>query len=300
MAQTRFTVLYIIGWCRNGSTLIGNILNEIDGFFHVGELHYLWKNFLNKGTNTTCGCGKSLGTCEIWHRVLEATSTNANVEDHAEMVMTYQGCVRTRHTWRVLRYQGAGDPCLAAYADILSRTYCAIHRVTGAKVIVDGGKYPAEAALLPHMQGIKPAYLHIVRDPRASAYSWSRTKDYIPSMSVPRSTAYWVGFNLASDAIRRRYPHHSLFLRYEDFILDPSASIERILKLLDEDPSHNPLHGRTITLNTNHTVTGNPDRFSSGTITVRSQDVDWRKKLPRQSALTAMFLSLPIMRRYGY
>jgi hypothetical protein len=37
-------VLSINGWCRNGSTIIGNLLNEVDGFFHVGELHFLWKN----------------------------------------------------------------------------------------------------------------------------------------------------------------------------------------------------------------------------------------------------------------
>lgn len=300
MTQPAITVLYIIGWCRNGSTLIGNILNEINGFFHVGELHYLWKNFLNKGTNTTCGCGKSLAACEVWRQVLDATAAGAKVEDYAEKVLTYQECVRTRHIRRVLRYQGRGDRCLEAYADILSRTYCSLHNVTGAKVIIDGGKYPAEAALLPHMQGIKPVYLHLVRDPRSSAYSWSRTKSYIPSMSAARSTAYWVGFNLASDALRRRYPNNSLFLRYEDFISDPRASIDRILAVLDEDPANNPLRDRTIALGVNHTVTGNPDRFASGTVTVRDQDVDWRKKLPRRSALMATFLSLPFMRRYGY
>ena len=37
-------VLCITGWCRNGSTILGNILNEAPGFFHVGELHFLWKN----------------------------------------------------------------------------------------------------------------------------------------------------------------------------------------------------------------------------------------------------------------
>lgn len=45
------TVLYISGWCRNGSTLIGNLLNEIEGYFHTGELHYLWRNALGAGTN---------------------------------------------------------------------------------------------------------------------------------------------------------------------------------------------------------------------------------------------------------
>jgi hypothetical protein len=300
MTQSAVTVLYITGWCRNGSTLIGNILNEIEGFCHVGELHYLWKNFLSKGTNTRCGCGASLATCEVWRPVLETTGLHEKVEEYAERVLTYQECVRTRHIRRVLGYAGQGSSCLAAYAEILSHTYAAIQSVTGAGIIVDGSKYPAEAALLPHVQGVRPTYLHLVRDPRAIAYSWSRAKEYIPAMSASRSTAYWVGFNLASDAIRRQYPDTSLFLRYEDFIAEPAAGIERILRLLGIDPARNPVQGRSVTLNVNHTVTGNPDRLEGGSVTVRAQDVDWRNKLPRTSALAATLLSAPFMRRYGY
>ena len=300
MTQPATTVLYITGWCRNGSTLIGNILNEIPGVCHVGELHYLWMNYLGRGTNTTCGCGASLASCPVWGPVLAATAGDVAPAEYAERVLGYRECVRTRHIRKVLGYDGQRDQCLAAYADVLSRTYAAIRAVTGARVIVDGSKYPSEAALLPHVKGVRPRYLHLVRDPRASAYSWSQPKDYIPSMSVPRSTAYWVGFNLASDAIRRQYPDHSLFLRYEDFIADPAAGIDRILKLLGEDPARNPLQGRNVTLNVNHTVTGNPDRLASGSITVRASDVDWRSKLPRRSALVATLLSAPVMRRYGY
>ncbi|HEY6175374.1 MAG TPA: hypothetical protein VIX73_13045, partial [Kofleriaceae bacterium] len=65
-------VLSINGWCRNGSTIIGNLLNEVDGFFHVGELHFLWKNAYGDGSNTRCGCGLDLVRCPIWSRVLEA------------------------------------------------------------------------------------------------------------------------------------------------------------------------------------------------------------------------------------
>lgn len=300
MTQPEITVLYITGWCRNGSTLIGNILNEIPGVRHVGELHYLWMNYLGRGTNTTCGCGAALADCPVWRPVLAATAGDMGARAFAEQALSYRECVRTRHTRRVLSYPGQGDRCLAAYADVLARTYAAIHDVTGARVIVDGSKYPAEGALLPHVAGVSPRYLHLVRDPRASAYSWSRAKDYIPAMPVSRSTAYWVGFNLASDAIRRQYPQHSLFLRYEDFIADPAAGIGRIMRLIGEDPARNPVQGRSVTLNVNHTVTGNPDRLASGAITVRAQDVDWRAKLPRRSALLATLLSAPVLRRYGY
>jgi len=56
MSRTR--VLYILGWGRSGSTVLGNILGEIDGFFSAGELHYLWERSLVEGR--ACGCGRDV------------------------------------------------------------------------------------------------------------------------------------------------------------------------------------------------------------------------------------------------
>ena len=49
MTDQQLTVLCITGWCRNGSTIIGNILGEVPGCFHVGELHFLWMNAAGRG-----------------------------------------------------------------------------------------------------------------------------------------------------------------------------------------------------------------------------------------------------------
>ena len=70
--MTELTVLCITGWCRNGSTIIGNILNEVPDFFHVGELHFLWRNSAGEGANNLCGCRAPLTECEIWSKVLAA------------------------------------------------------------------------------------------------------------------------------------------------------------------------------------------------------------------------------------
>ena len=48
-AKPDLTILCITGWCRNGSTILGNVLNEVPGFFHVGEIHCLWKNSAGLG-----------------------------------------------------------------------------------------------------------------------------------------------------------------------------------------------------------------------------------------------------------
>jgi hypothetical protein len=300
VSQSHLKVLYITGWCRNGSTIIGNVLNEVKGFFHTGELSFLWKNAYGHGSNTSCGCGEALTRCGIWSKVLEREAAGKDPEAHARDVVQRQTrAVRTRHTWRILR-DGTRSEDVREYAATLSRAYRAIADVTGSHTLVDSGKLPSEAALLPHVEGITPYYLYLVRDPRAAAHSWTKTKQYVVPMSALRSTAYWVGFNLASEAILRRHPERTFFLRYEDFISEPATVVGALLELVGAKDAVNPVRGRTVHLGKNHTVTGNPDRFRSGPTLLRPEDDAWRKELPARARNITEALSWPLMARYGY
>ncbi|OKI49565.1 sulfotransferase [Micromonospora sp. CB01531] len=295
------TVLSITGWCRNGSTIIGNVLGEVPGFLHVGELHFLWKNGTGRGVNDRCGCGGRLTDCPLWSEILPiGMPAGGSLEAHAaEVIRRQRTRVRTRHTWRLLR-RGAYDEPTRTHAALMSRVYRAVAERTGARVIVDSTKIPGEAALLPHVPGITTYYLHLVRDPRAVAHSWREPKEYVYAMSAARSTAYWHGFNLASAAITRRHPQRSMFLRYEEFIADPAGTVDALLRLVGADPAGNPVRGRTVELHGNHTVTGNPDRFRTGPTTVRDADDTWRRTLTRGQRLAVTALAWPLFTRYGY
>src|SRR3954463_2524075 len=91
------TVLCITGWCRNGSTILGNVLNEVPGFFHVGELHFLWKNSAGRGVNNLCGCGATLPECPVWSEILSIGRTDGvSAEEHAaNVIRRQQAVVRT-------------------------------------------------------------------------------------------------------------------------------------------------------------------------------------------------------------
>ncbi len=295
------TVLCITGWCRNGSTIIGNILNEVPGAIHVGELHFLWKNAARRGANNRCGCGQPLTGCSFWAPIAALPIPEGTSLDDfaAEVVRRQRACVRTRHTWRVLR-RGLDRGDLRAHAGLMDQTYLAIAESSGARIIVDTSKMPGEAALLPYLPGVRPYFVHLVRDPRAVAESWREPKDYVYAMSAAKSTAYWNGFNLASAAILRRHPDRSAFLRYEEFIADPAAAIGRLLRLCGADPAANPVKGRVVELRANHTVTGNPDRFRTGVTELRSGDDRWVTGLSRPARLAATVLAWPLLRRYGY
>jgi hypothetical protein len=310
MNRPPLKVLCITGWCRNGSTIIGNILGEVPGFFHVGELHYLWLNSSGNGSNNVCGCGTELVSCPVWSQILPlGRPAGASAEAYAAVVTARQhACVRTRHTWRVLR-RGSSGPQIRAHAALMTQVYHAIAEQMEARVIVDTTKIPGEAALLPHLEDVIPYYVHLVRDPRAVAQSWSQQKQYAYVMPSWKSTAYWHGFNLAARAVTRRHPDRSLLLRYEDFIAEPVAAIDNVLRLCGAEPGENPLRasaprglapqGRAIELHTNHTVTGNPDRFRSGLTVIRDRDVSW-SSLSANAKLAAVTLSWPTFRSYGY
>jgi hypothetical protein len=301
MTEPALKVLCITGWCRNGSTIMGNVLNEIPGFFHVGELHFLWKNSVNRGANNLCGCGRELTGCPVWSRILPVgRPAGLGAEAHADMVIARQRAyVRTRHTWRVLR-RGLHCEGIREHALLMKLVYHVIAEETGANVLVDTNKIPGESALLPHIAGIDPYYVHLVRDPRAVAGSWHQPKDYAYAMSSSMSTVYWQGFNRAAAAITQRHARRSLTVRYEDFIADPTAVLTSVLRLCGAGPSAVPLRDRGIDLGVNHTVAGNPDRLRNGATVIRDVDDSWRTSLPASARLAATALSWPLLRRYGY
>ncbi|MBP2330005.1 hypothetical protein JOF56_010390 [Kibdelosporangium banguiense] len=296
-------VLYVTGWCRSGTTLIGNLLNELDGVVHVGELYYLWRNgVLRDGTNSTCGCGTPVLQCPVWRDVLEQVGGVDLVGTARAWMRAQQQLVRTRHTMaRLAESSGrkTAPPAVRQLGDRMNGLYQAIRGATGARVVVDSSKYPAEAALLAGRQETNIRILHVVRDPRATANSWLRPKLYIPAMSPARSTLYWTGFNAASELICRMFPEISLRLTYEDFVRDPRRALRAILGLLDLDAEPPVDANRIASLGINHTVTGNPDRLQRGDVQVRPDD-RWPAQLPRRAAVTATALSLPLLTRYGY
>jgi hypothetical protein len=297
-------VLYVTGWCRSGTTLIGNLLNEVDGVVHVGELRYLWLNgVLGDGTNSRCGCGQRVLDCRHWQQVFDCVVGDADLAAAAGRWVEAQArLLRTRHTVARLA-EGLGlvpaSPAARRLAERTVALYQAIGDTFGARIVVDSSKYPAEAALLVGADALDVRVLHVVRDPRATAHSWLRPKEYIPAMSPSRSTAYWTGFNVASELVRLRRPAVALRVRYEDFVREPRGTLARVLAFVGLDVEPPVGTDGSAVLGTNHTVTGNPDRLQRGPVTIHPDD-RWRTELPAAATATATALALPLLPRYDY
>ena len=311
LSSERVKVLYIVGWGRSGSTIIDNLLGETDGFFTAGELGHLWQRGLIEGRR--CGCGDVLTQCEVWSRVLRAAfGDDYEKLDAREVVAWRREAVRVRHSWKLLNQvpgRALGDSSLDSYVEVVDRLYRAIAATTGAHVVVDSTKRPSDGALLRLLPHVDAFYLHLVRDPRAVAYSWGRRKaqldrDRAVDMEAhgpTSSTVSWLGWNLAAEALTRRHDaRRSLLLRYEDFVARPRPTVQRIVDLVGERPESLPFENdRTVLLGKNHTVSGNPDRFKTGSVTLR-EDAEWTAKQPRGDRLLTTMLALPLLHRYGY
>ncbi|GAB4085420.1 hypothetical protein GCM10028784_20500 [Myceligenerans cantabricum] len=294
-------LLYITGWTRSGSTLLGNILGELDGVDHVGELHYLWQNgVLQQGTNSLCGCGVAVADCPRWAPVVRASVTAG---DHDVMPELQRRHLRTRHTLRrllehrgVLHRPGGAQESLrrmvALYGEMRAAGF-------GRRLIVDGSKFPAEPATLLGCPDIDLRVLHVVRDPRSTAVSYQSAKEYIDPMGPWRSSGYWVAFNAASEAVGRAAGDRYLRVRHEDLCASPRAVLRQIFDFAGI-PDEIPMSpDEAVELGVNHTVTGNPDRLTTGATTIR-RGPGWAGRLTRAQATHATVPALPLLARYHY
>jgi hypothetical protein len=199
---------------------------------------------------------------------------------------------------------------LAGYARLIRRLYGGIQAASGASLIVDSTKHYASAFFLSRLPGLDLHVVHLVRDSRGVAFSWSKRVArpeavhrgaYMNCYGPLRTAGRWLGYNAAFEALAH-VGVPSTFVRYEDLMRSPEGVMGRILARHDMPPGKNPfpfVRGREVDLRPNHTVAGNPMRFRVGTIRLQA-DEQWKRGLPAGRRRVVALLTRPLLRRYGY
>jgi len=302
MSSSDVKVLYIAGWGRSGSTILTSVLGQVDGFFAGGELRYLWQRNLSEGHD--CGCGRSFGECEVWRGIVR----RAGIErDGSQMSPLVDRAVADRRIPSMMT-RGGGDRLVAglgAGRDKLLALYRGIRDEVGCRVVVDSSKVPPYGLLLDRMPGIDLRVLHLVRDPRAVAYSWLRKKMQkdvgrpMIQRSAFESGWRWAVRNAEVDLLWRGNRGKVLRMRYENFIDRPEACLREILCLVDEDDASLPIaRPGVVTLGVTHTSSGNPNRFQTGETELRRDD-EWRRRMRRRDRWTVSLMTALQWRAYG-
>jgi hypothetical protein len=197
---------------------------------------------------------------------------------------------------------------LAAYRRVLARLYGSIGSVGGG-VVIDSSKHASTAFLLRGTRGLDLRIVHLVRDSRGVSYSLmkqirrpegSGNASFMYRSGPLRSSVEWLGFNSLFHLLRWRGATVHL-VRYEDLASDPAVVIGRVIdtELTSTAGDLSFLDGHHATLGVDHTVAGNPIRFSHGEFTVRQDDV-WRRSLASWARRVTTAVTWPLLLVYRY
>jgi hypothetical protein len=304
-------VLYIGGFGRSGSTLVERILGQLPGFCSAGEIVFLWQRGLIDGQ--LCGCGTPVPECDFWTRVGKTAFGGWDQIDAHEMLALQKRVDRNRYIPSMVapRLRPAAQADFERYTDVLSRLYRGIGEVAGARVVIDASKHASTAFLLRKVPNLDLRVVHLVRDSRGVAYSWTKEVKkpevtgggddaFMPQYSPSSSGRQWVAYNLLFDALGAI--DKTMILRYEALMAEPRAGLERILTHADEPvtpESFDFLGDGYVDLGCDHTVAGNPMRFHQGRLDLRL-DQAWTTKLPERDRKVVTAITWPLQLRYGY
>lgn len=303
-------VLYIGGFGRSGSTLVERILGQLPGFCSAGEIVFLWQRGLIDGQ--LCGCGTPVPECDFWTRVGKTAFGGWDQIDAHEMLALQTRVDRNRYIPSMVapRLRPAVQADFERYTDVLSRLYRGIGEVAGARVVIDASKHASTAFLLRKVPNLDLRVVHLVRDSRGVAYSWTKEikkpevtsgdDAFMPQYSPSSSGRQWVAYNLLFDALGAL--DKTMILRYEALMAEPRAGLERILAHADEPvtrESFDFLGDGYVDLGCDHTVAGNPMRFHQGRLDLRL-DQAWTTKLPERDRKVVTAITWPLQLRYGY
>lgn len=306
----RVRVLYLGGIGRSGSTLLERMLGEVPGACSLGEVAHLWARGVRD--DERCGCGLAFSACPFWQAVGERAFggwQNVSVERQLHLRARVDD---VRRTPRLLT--GAFGPGfrrdLEEYAGGYRAIYQAAREISGAQVIIDSSKFTSQAYCLRRVPEVDLRLLHLIRDSRAVAYSWTKVvrrpevvdgESYMHRFRPMRLAFLWNLHNTLLE-LPRLAGTPTRTLRYEAFAKNPEAVLRDVAAFAGLQLGPGDLDfvdAGAVQLSTSHQVAGNPLRFTTGRVEIRRDD-DWRTKLASGDRRRVAALTAPVSLAFGY
>jgi hypothetical protein len=299
-------VLFLGGLGRSGTTLVERLLGELPGVCALGEVvHMCQRDILD---DERCGCGARFSACTFWKRVGDRAFGGWSGVDVARVHALRAAVERTRH---IPRLAAANEPPAEAreYAAFYAKVYAAAAEVAGARVVVDSSKHSALAHVLRWADDVDLRVVHVVRDARGVAYSWTKTvarpesdgTDQMTRYSPGRSALLWNAHNAAFGLLARRgVPVRRV--QYENFLADPRTALRELASYAQIPIAESDLRflGEShADLSVGHSAAGNPMRFTVGRLQLRRDDT-WVRALPAGQRRLVGAVCAPMLRAYGY
>jgi hypothetical protein len=300
MKNDHVRVLYIAGVGRTGSTIIERTLGQMDEFVSIGELRFFWEK---QREIELCGCGKSFNNCLFWNDVVRSAFGSIENLPLQDILRLRDKVERSYLLPRLtVDLNSDFDKKVTEFGSYYLDIYRAISQISGNKIIIDSSKDLRTLFTLKRIKGIDLAVIHLVRNPNGVAYSWTKKKKRLDiigkdadmlTISPFITTWRWIYKNLFLFVTRRSFKQY-LLVRYEDFAAEPQRTIAEILEFVGVERSIDFIQAKRLTLNkTNHTVSGNPFRFTEGEVDIAVDD-SWKEKLPVHIRFWIDFFTWPL------
>ena len=304
------TVVFVAGVGRSGSTLLETLLGSLPGWIGVGETMHLPERGLRE--NQRCGCGAAFFDCAFWSEVGQRAFGGWDRVDVADWIGLASRVDRNRNLPLLLRptLSRAFAADHARLVERLGSLLLGAAEAAEADVVVESSKHPSYGLLLAADRRLDVRFVHVVRDSRGVAYSWTKKVqrpeitdrvEFMPTYPPAQIALRWLAWNAALSLVGARRSLPSFRVRYEDFVTDPKRVVQQVAAFAGRAVDDWIVEGllERGTASSQHSVAGNPMRFGTGPIQLR-RDEQWRVELrPRDRALVTGFTA-PMLRSYGY
>jgi hypothetical protein len=296
-------VALLAGAGYSGTTLLEQALSQLDGCVSIGGIHPLFERYWPL---MTCECGEEFRTCPFWQAVL----ADAYGDDQflaRERVRVLSKGFAAHSVWAALTGAKQRFSLSSAFREIgslIEPLYRAVAQRSGAEVIVDASKSAFWGMCTMTSPGVDLAVIHLVKDPRAFAWSNGRPHYYFyppGSQTVPRSPlrsyVNWALTNIEADYLERRVPRSTTVL-YETLARSPEPTLASIAEMIGLGGRELPIHDGKLTVSrVGHAIGGNPRRPRLGTTDIEF-DERWRTDGSRALRVLGPLLTGPLWYHY--
>ncbi len=307
-------IIYIGGLGRSGSTLLAEILATIPGFVSVGELPTLWRHGWQDDWQSSDGY--KFSTSPVWQSLVARLYEDDDDFDPKKCLELCERVSTRRHllAFGTRSYRKNIQKDLNTYIAHFEKVYHILAIQADARVIIDSGKSPFHAALMSESSEVDFRTVHLIRDPRAVAFSRMRRKinknttTGISSLMVRQSSTRialrwsWQNFLMSRLQCKTLKGVQS---SYETLAESPEVEIRRILTELNLSCNHTALDSLSagaFTKQPGIAFSGNSSRFDFEQNAIRIDDI-WKKELPWLSYCIVSVLTYParyILATYNY
>tara|TARA_B100000161_G_scaffold232567_1_gene180682 strand:- start:1608 stop:2483 length:876 start_codon:yes stop_codon:yes gene_type:complete len=285
-------IIFIASYPRSGSTILDVIIRKTknSNFISIGEFFYIFeKGFSN---NEKCADGVKFLEHPFWQKIFHGLNHNKASRELRFLKNPFffpffliMGYLNKNILFKIF------PNFFNVFYEILLR----VCRESGNKIIIDASKDPRQLFILSLFSQINIEIIHLVRDVRATSFSWKRKKvykenTYFKRKSVLRSSLRWLNDHLWTLFISKINYKTS----YNRFFYEQFESLETL-----------KFFGKTYLVDLNHKKTsfnveigGNVNKFVNfKSITI---DNDWKKNMKFIDYILVTSLMWPMLIFFKY